>query len=1356
MPKHTITLIALILSAATGMAANVFPYRSFEPVQTTPSENVNCIFFDSDGLLWAGTNFGLKMYDGYAFKTYRSDTNTPGILPNNTVRSITSDHDGGLWIGTLNGLVRMDKRTGQFRTFSLGGKDQQIIYTLYTSRDGTVWIGTDGGLSYYDPARNAFHTYDSGNSWSTYGTDGKRQRTGRYSVKAILEDTNGDIIVGTWSSGLMRLRRGSDTFWMYPRLNEQNSAYSLFIDSRQRLWVGTWGYGILRIDNPRDLSNLRIHQYPYTTGTFDIFFKIIEDRNTGKLWACSREGICSLDQRTPSAQWQQYNRIGDTPLNYCNDMARDPNGNLWVSTQNQGIIQTTFRPTPFRQWRIGGLPNGMPVSYVWALLTTDGNTFYLGFNPYGIARYDRSTGTTLCNRSIPGFDALPPASLTTSVTSIFARSNGEKWFATNGYGVIIHHEGQPARLLTTQNAPFLWEDFINEVAETPDKTMWIGTRSGLSVMFPNGSGRKIVILDRQRNATKCDIRKVSPGKDGTVWLATNNEGIIRLTGDTRKPGSLRARTYSQRNGKYSVLDATACLHDRHGRLWAISNSGGLFLYNAEEDRFEAKNHEYHIPGNRILAINEDLTGCLWLTTDNALIRMNLPVATNKPDVMLFTKEDGLNDMLFATNSTSRHGTEMYFGNRAGFFSFHPAQTPRLTDKNAPYKLIVTNVTADDTPITTLDSTRRAKVADMMPPYTRKLTIPAYVKTLKIDFSLLSYGNASKNMYAYKFGGYDDQWHYTGNIHAATFQNLPPGHYQLQIKGMDGNGRWQEMPYKLKIRMLPPWYASWWAYVIYTLLAAGAIVAGTVWYRERLRTLNRLRMGMTLTNITHELLTPLTVVSATVFKLRGMSPQHSDEYQVIDNNISRTTRLLRQILEVRKSQAGQLRLKVSRNDMAAFVRNEVEAIRPMAEGRKLTLSLSAPDKETNGWFDTDKLDKILYNLISNAIKYNHEDGSVTVSLATNKDKATIKVLDTGIGMSRQQLKHLYTRFFDGDYRRQRLKGTGIGLALVHELVKLHHGRIDCQSKEGEGTTFTVTLPMRKNAYAKDEIDTSTVNSAVDRDTIRQLAAGDSGDERIRQQTVLVKTNAPAVLIVEDNDDLLELMRQTLSKHYHTFTAKNGKQAWNVIQKENLDLVITDVMMPVMDGIELLRAIKNDKGFWQLPVMLLTAKSKDDDKKTGYAKGADAYMVKPFNFDELVIRADALIANHRKIMMKYAPEDAEPESNDKMAHASNPEQVFLDKATECVHRHIDDTDFDREAFAHDMLVSSSTLYNKVRALTGKTIVEFINDIRLEEAHRILKQEPGITITELASRVGFNTPKYFSRLYRKKYKEEKDDMQ
>ena len=1364
MKSAILHILICLICFATQVKAQNFPYRYLPPIPIAPTEEVSCMFFASNGIMWVGTNAGVKSYDGYVAKTYKSSAYQPGILPNNTIRSIAEDHQDNLWLGTRNGLVRMNKRTGRFKSFFLPEESQRIIYTLYVSKDGTLWVGTDGGLSYFNPKTERFHTYTPQNTW-LIDENGHKQKISRYSVKAIVEDQNGDLLIGTWSSGLMRFKRGTNIMYRYPSFNATNSAYSLFFDKHRRLWVGTWGYGVVRLDNPGNVRQPGAHQYPYSASHFDTFYKIVHDPVTKTLWACTREGVCYLEEDIPNAEWKGYSSIGNNPLNFNNDIATDGQGNIWLCTQNNGILQVNTQPSIFKLWNLDKSHTQLTINYIYSILTTDGENFWLGLNPYGIALHNRKTGKTLFNHEIPGLANIQQRALTTSISDIAKRSNGEIWFANNSYGVIVKPAAEkPAFLLTHETHPSIIQDnFVNTLFESDDKIMWIGQRNGLSIVYPNNQGTAITMKEGKKDLTSCDIRHISQDKEGNIWLATDNEGIIRISGNARNPKSLRCKQYSLAQRNFDIEDATACLEDSRGRLWAISNSGGLFLYNKVKDKFEPKNQEYHLSGDRMLTIKEDENGNLWLTTDYALVNIVWGKDSKKPqDIIYFTNEDGLGNVLFVPNTACQYGKELFFGSRTSFFSFVPSMKPQL-GKNRKAKLVVTDFIVDDQPFAKLDSAEKADISKEMPAYTRQLIIPAGVKKFNVEFALLTYGNTEKNVYAYQLEGYDDDWQYCDKgVHKAAFQNLSSGTYYLKIKATDGYGKWQELPYTITIQVLPPWYASRIAFMFYILMLIGSFFAAARWYKERVKTRNSLQMGVILTNITHELLTPLTVISATIYKLKEVAPQYEEDYLVMDSNIYRTTRLLRQILEVRKSQAGQLHLLVSRGNLVSFIEEACENIRPMAEHHQVRLKFNKPYSEGTAWFDADKMDKIIYNLLSNAIKYNKVGGKIDVSLSLGKEQAVITISDNGIGMSKEKMKHLYSRFFDGDYRKQNMPGTGIGLSLTHDLVKLHHGNIQCESLEGEGTTFTITLPIKKSAYAPDEIDNSDKPNAVNQEAIRQAsqetkqesqpASEDKPKLAPVHQSIFIRKNASKILVVEDNEELLALMLQVLSKNYHVFTAKNGKQAMNIIMKEQLDLVVSDVMMPIMDGIELTKLLKEDKRFWQLPVILLTAKNKEEDKTEAYAVGADAYITKPFKFDELEVRINALLANRKKMIEKIQAEISLQTSTESEAqaalHLSNPDQAFITRATEIVMQHLADGDYNREAFAKDMAMGESTLYNKVKATTGQTVIAFITSIRLKEAQRIIRSNPNILISDVATQVGFNTPKYFSKCFKKEF--------
>ena len=533
-------------------------------------------------------------------------------------------------------------------------------------------------------------------------------------------------------------------------------------------------------------------------------------------------------------------------------------------------------------------------------------------------------------------------------------------------------------------------------------------------------------------------------------------------------------------------------------------------------------------------------------------------------------------------------------------------------------------------------------------------------------------------------------------------------------------------------------------------AVGLFFLGRELFQRGVRMKNRLQMSAIYTNITHELLTPLTVISASVDRLRLTAPDHEQDYDLMQLNIDRMVRLLQQILETSKSQSGELKLKVAQGDVMRYIQQTALCIEPLMAKKGLDFKIQCTPESMMGWIDTDKLDKIIYNLLSNAAKYTQgENGKVTLQVRTSRkfDHIIINVSDNGIGIPQDKMKKLFHRFYDGEYRRQQTFGTGLGLALTRELVFLNGGTIDCQSEEGKGTTFTVTLPIRKEAFASSQIDeTHKVDINQAHSAILDIAT------RMHQQEIAevepednADSDAYHLLVVEDNVELLMLMTQLLSSKYHVKTATNGKEALEIIHKEELDIIISDVMMPVMDGLELTQELKNDPNYQHLPIILLTAKTQDENRAEALQLGADSYVTKPFKLSDLELRINNIVENRKRIKEEFINQGAVFQKTDE---EPSPDDLFLKQAMECVHQHLDDSDYDREAFAADMGASSSKLYNKLRALTGMNVSSFIRDIRLKEAMRMAKQNPQLRVSDLAYSVGFKDPKYFATCFKKEF--------
>ena len=536
-------------------------------------------------------------------------------------------------------------------------------------------------------------------------------------------------------------------------------------------------------------------------------------------------------------------------------------------------------------------------------------------------------------------------------------------------------------------------------------------------------------------------------------------------------------------------------------------------------------------------------------------------------------------------------------------------------------------------------------------------------------------------------------------------------------------------------------------IVISVIGVAAFFLGRELHRHNTKVRQRLQMGKIFTNITHELLTPLTVISASVDHLREEAPQHNHDYDMMQMNIQRMVRLLQQILETSKSQAGELKLKVANGDVMQYIHDTALCLEPLMTKKNLTFTVNCTPQSMMGWIDTDKFDKIIYNLLSNAAKYTDE-GEVCLDVHTSKnyDYIYIMVRDTGSGIPKDKMKHLFQRFYDGEYRRHKTFGTGLGLALTRDLVYLHNGNIECESEEGKGTTFTLSLPITKEAFKAEQIDEEhKIDFNIPKNTIIDFTPDipNVNEEAFSEGTDNDETYK--ILIVEDNLELLMLMQHMLRAHYRVFIAPNGKEALDIIYKTELDLIVSDVMMPEIDGLELTQAIKEDDNYKHLPIILLTAKTQEEDQQEALLIGADEYLTKPFRLSDLKLRIDNIIENRKRAQQEFTQKANEDIMQEAVA---TPEQEFLKRAAACVHAHLNDADYDRDAFAADMGASPSTLYNKLRAITGMNVSTFIRDIRMKEAYKLAESNPNLRVSDLAYNVGFQDPKYFSTCFKKQF--------
>lgn len=818
---------------------------------------------------------------------------------------------------------------------------------------------------------------------------------------------------------------------------------------------------------------------------------------------------------------------------------------------------------------------------------------------------------------------------------------------------------------------------------------------------------------------------------------------------------MKYENYSFHNRKL-ITNAVLCIHlDRFGRLWAGTEGGGLYLYNRNKGEFEEKTRAYSIPGDVIVSIEEDKSGNLWLGTISGLVKLYVAAVGNDFSTRIYTSADGLQDNFIVNSSCSRNG-ELFFGGHKGYNSFFP---DKMEIPSQETNFLITDIKIFNHSFSNLPVELQQKISPVMPTYTSKIELPHKYNNFSIEFAALTYKNPELNRYAYRLQNFDRDWQYTdADRRFAYYNNLPSGTYTFQLKATNENGEWSGYVRELTVVVLPPFWATWWAYLLYVIIVSviGVSIYRTAKNRILLRNALRLReiekakaeelnhaKLQFFTNITHELLTPLTIISATVDELKTQAPSHNDLYTVMNSNIQRLIRLLQQILEFRKAETGNLKLRVSPGDIAAFVKNAAESFQPLVKKRKIHFSFLCDPESMIGYFDMDKLDKILYNLLSNAAKYNKEDGFIQVSLSydeTDKDFILLKIKDNGKGISKEKQKNLFKRFYEGDYRKFNTIGTGIGLSLTKDLVELHGGTISVESEVDHGTEFMVRIPIERSYYDEEQIDDEAISlmqNPVNYEDTQE-------DADVETQEVTIKANT--ILLVEDNGELLHLMTKLLSREYNVFTAQNGKEGIAVLEKEDVDLIVSDVMMPEMDGIEFCKYVKGHLEMSHIPMILLTAKNKEEDRAEAYEIGADAFISKPFNLTVLHAR----IRN----LLKYKERMARDFKNQivfevKDLNYTSLDEDFIQRAIHCVNNHLEDPNFDQAQFADEMRTSKSTLYKKLKSLAGLNTSSFIRNVRLKAACRIMEEKgTNVRVSELAYAVGFNDPKYFSSCFKKEF--------
>ena len=1364
LSKANIVLLFLIFSTTVFAQKRELQFSHLTSQDGLGSNTVFAILQDSKGFLWIGTWDGLCRYDGYNFKVYTTNENDSTTISDNKIRTMCESENGDLWIGTwYNGLNKYDAKTEKFTRYlydeqnpssisdnnitclwedksdhlwvgTLSGlnkfdlKSQTFahfihdpdnpeslsdnsVYSICEERYGLLWIGTaKGGLNLFDKEKETFKYYK-------YNPVNSKSLSGNW-IMSLLEDHSGDLYIGTASSGLNKFEKRSEEFFRYSSVTNQtncsNEVWDLFEDSDRTLWIGTNNGGLSILDRE--------------SGVFSCFMQNSDDPR-------------SLSDNTITSIYE------------------DRTGILWLGTWNGGLNKYNKYEKKFITFsHESNDPNSLSTNSIYPIYVDSFGDLWIGTDIGGINRRVKDTNKfeQFVNNSNN------PYSISSNVIySICEDSIGNIWVATD-FGGLSKFDREKKRFLhfrhNPQNPSSILSDRVSQVFIDNRGDLWIGySIDGLSKL-PVGKSEFIHYRHDPANPKSISsgmVFAVNEDKYGGLWFGTNGGGLnkfnrkskefIHYNNDPDDPLSLS-------NDEVSVIQIAS-----NGIMWIGTSGGGLNKFDKDSETFQRYKTDDGLPSDMICGILEDGKGNLWISSFKGLSKFNPETETFRN----FSSADGLAGDEFNTWSyfKDKNGT-MYFGGTNGLNVFHPDS---LNDNPFLPSVVITDFQILHKPVAVgYDPLWDRTILENSLSETDTLELNHYENIITFEFASLDFRNPVRNQYAYFLDGFDKEWTYTdAKNRYATYTNLDPGEYVFRVIGSNNDGLWNKEGNSIAIFINPPWWSTWWAYMLYGAVLVLLVVSMRGYdlrrqrlkhqleleheHAEKLQEVDRMKSHF-FANISHEFRTPLTLILGPAERIISECPNESLTRQanMIKKNANRLLGLINQLLELSKLESGKLKFSASRNNICSFVKGIAMSFESIAESKDIVLKVILEKEEIPVYFDKEKMEQIIINVISNAFKFTHEGGKISVRVKENENyTADITVRDTGIGIPQKEIPKIFDRFYqvDGTHTREH-EGTGIGMALTKELVELHKGEIEIDSAVGEWTEVRITLPLGKSHLTEDEIiekdETHHQIGSRNEDQI-EIAMTDEIPERERLDDRTI------ILIVEDNSELRGYVKEAISMDYHVEEAMNGEQGLRKAEKLIPDLIISDIMMPVMDGKEMTKRLKTDEKTSHIPIIHLTAKSDQESKIEGLESGADAYVTKPFSIQELQVRIKTLIESRRKLQEKFSKGEilAKPE----VKKLSKLDQNYMTRLLEVVNSNLSKEEFSIEEIGEEVGMSRSQIYRKLKAITGKSPSLFLRSVRLTKAKEMIQNKEA-TISEISFKVGFSSPAYFSRCFKEEY--------
>jgi signal transduction histidine kinase/ligand-binding sensor domain-containing protein/DNA-binding response OmpR family regulator len=1326
--------------------------------------NCMCMFQDSKGFLWFGMANGLYKFDLNTLTHFNLQKNKINGFPESDVRAIIEYAPGLLLVGTYNkGLLIYNTVTERFDSVCFNSSfnfSKSYVRCLHLDRTGAIWVGTFNGLfriKYLGKQTNKFelvNRFDHSNV-NLVGSE----------FVSIMESKNGIVWFLTMSD-IGCFNTSTKKIKIFPTWGA-NSSFTFIDDKRILIGCFATGLKIFNIETSR-CENIRIKGL-----TEKSQIRYVHKDSQANIWlSISNVGLMLLGPDLENPQITLISnkdpKYSDLNSNVIYRIGESRDGALWICNE-EGINMLYLKKNFFQSYSCNIFDHNTELAIgIRSLLNSENGFIWTGTIGGGLKQFD------LASRKFTDVSLVYEGKeIGKNIQAIMRDHQGNLWLGTEGEGVIkfmpekisgytrgrtmvyrIYPVSFPARGLLNDYVMYLLEDRHNNI--------WIGTWHGLSLIesseLEKPDQSKAIIKNFLNNPSdkfsisNNIVMSLFEDKAGDIWAGTQ-EGLNRIIKTSK--GYKFEHNYKNNDGiLLSEKKILVSYQNKKGTLWFSTQDGGIDWLNTKTGIFEEYNSDNGFQDNIITSISEDSFGNLWLGSNNGLCRFD-PLGRSFNN---YTIEDGLvsNDFLFA--STCKVGNNLYFGGNRSLTVFDPKEIMPSTFKP---NLVFTGFRLFNKPVNI--NTKGSPLKEHIS-FVKSLTLNYNQNFITLAFAALNYNQQKEIQYSCMMEGLETSWNNLGKETKITYTNLVPGRYMFRVKAYNSNDSNNASHISLEILVKPPFWKTLWAYMVYLVLITFALIRIYVFFlnkekrknslalermnAKRIHEMDLMRLQF-FTNISHEFRTPLTLLSAPLESLIQEKPDPAKAqsyYQLMLKNVQRLTRLINQLLDLRKIEEGYLKMEWKQGDIIEFVQKTVNSFQNYAEKRNIYFTFQSGRSQLFTFFDADKLDKVLFNLLSNAFKYTPDYGSVSLKMneiepglmpypGLKERYLEIKLSDSGIGIPKDAIEKIFNPF--QQVNRNKPIGsaaTGIGLSLTKELVDLHQGFITVESEINAGSTFTVYLPVYKNNPQKDNLASN--NNENPDGLVNEEAPGSVEQEKNLQ--LRSSTSKPLVLIVDDSSDLRTFLSDELGESYRIIEAANGQDGLDQAITKIPDLVVSDIMMDKMDGVELCGKLKLDERTSHIPIILLTARHSEDIKLNSYEIGADDYITKPFSTNLLIFRIKNLIEQRRKLRTLFG----KGINFDPSTIATNKiDSQFVEKLIQDIEKNMENPDFDPSMLASNMAMSRMQLYRKVAALTNQTVYNLIRTVRLNKAAQLLITTD-MQIAEIAFSVGYNEPSNFTK--------------